>query len=95
MVELPGFLAVPQPALLQLPGVGIQPCDLVEPRVIVTSIMIMFGSFLPSPLLVGTTKFTRALDPTLLWNHYTNNPRITLKESAPRSSTRCDLLANA
>jgi len=34
----------------------------------------MFGSFLPS-LLVGfsTTHLTRAGEPTLLWNHYTNN----------------------
>ena len=35
--------------------------------------MIMFGSFLPSPLLVGTTKFNRAWEPTLLWNRYTND----------------------
>jgi hypothetical protein len=33
----------------------------------------MFGSFLPS-LLVGfsTTNFTRAWEPTLLWNHFTH-----------------------
>jgi len=34
--------------------------------------IIIVGSFLPSPLLVGTTKFTRAWEPTLLWNHFTS-----------------------
>jgi hypothetical protein len=61
--------------------------------------MIMFGSFLPS-LLVGfsTTNFTRAGEPTLLWNHFTQNPfrgdqaggldasRVTLTSSAVRET---------
>src|SRR5437899_6783930 len=36
--------------------------------------MIMFGSFLPSLGWLAPPKFTRAWEPTLLWNHYTNNP---------------------
>src|SRR5438876_1106966 len=35
--------------------------------------MIMFGSFLPSLGWLAPPKFTRAWEPTLLWNHYTNN----------------------
>src|SRR5262249_52223703 len=39
--------------------------------------MIMFGSFLPSLLgWLSTTNSTRAWEPTLLWNHYTNNPSV-------------------
>src|SRR5579864_550465 len=37
VVELLGFLAVSQPALLQLPTVGVQPSNLLEARVIVTT----------------------------------------------------------
>jgi hypothetical protein len=33
--------------------------------------MIMFGSFLPSLGWLAPPKFTRAWEPTLLWNHYT------------------------
>jgi hypothetical protein len=36
----------------------------------------MFGSSLASPLLVGTMKFTRAWEPTLLWNHYTHSQSV-------------------
>src|SRR5437899_12796963 len=32
--------------------------------------MIMFGSFLPSLGWLAPPKFTRAWEPTLLWNHY-------------------------
>src|SRR6266516_3369623 len=35
--------------------------------------MIMFGSFLPSLSWLAPPKFTRAWEPTLLWNHYTHN----------------------
>src|SRR3989442_8675992 len=37
--------------------------------------MIMFGSFLPSLGWLAPPKFTRAWEPTLLWNHYTQNAR--------------------
>src|SRR5207249_7725308 len=35
--------------------------------------MIMFGSFLPSLGWLAPPKFTRAWEPTLLWNHFTSN----------------------
>src|SRR5438445_6167145 len=35
--------------------------------------MIMFGSFLPSLSWLAPPKFTRAWEPTLLWNHYTHD----------------------
>src|SRR5437762_12120197 len=34
----------------------------------------MFGSFLPSLGWLAPPKFTRAWEPTLLWNHYTHRP---------------------
>src|SRR2546430_17410497 len=50
--------------------------------------MIMFGSFLPSLSWLAPPKFTRAWEPTLLWNHYTHDrvlSVIAFHEKAGRS----------
>src|SRR5580700_4919773 len=72
-VKLLGFFAVSQPPLPELTCFCVHKCNLLEARMIVTTynqhVRLLssepFGWFAPP-------KFTRAWEPTLLWNHYTH-----------------------
>src|SRR2546423_5841565 len=72
-VKLLGFLAVSEPPFAQLPCFCIHKCNLLKARMIVTTynqhVRLLssepFGWFAPP-------KFTRAWEPSLLWNHYTH-----------------------
>jgi len=72
-IKLLGFFAVTQPPFPALPGLFVHKCNLLEARMIVTTynqhVRLLssepFGWFAPP-------KFTRAWEPTLLWNHYTH-----------------------
>ncbi|MGH7866305.1 MAG: hypothetical protein ACREP9_01445 [Candidatus Dormibacteraceae bacterium] len=71
-VEQFGFLAVSQPSFAQFTCLRVHKRDLLEARMIVTTydqhVRLLssepFGWFAPP-------KSTRAWEPTLLWNHYT------------------------
>src|SRR5208337_2493667 len=74
-IKLLGFFAVVQTPLAHLTGFCIHKCNLLKARMIITTynqhVRLLssepFGRFAPP-------KFTRAWEPTLLWNHYTHNP---------------------
>src|SRR5271168_3420152 len=74
-IKLLGFFAVTQPPFAALPGFCIHKSNLLKARMIVTTynqhVRLLssepFGWFAPP-------KFTRAWEPTLLWNHYTHCP---------------------
>src|SRR5258708_20952881 len=76
-LQLLGFLAVSQSPFVGLAGFCVHKCNLLKARMIVTTynqhVRLLssepFGWFAPP-------KFTRAWEPTLLWNHYTHNPRV-------------------
>src|SRR5437667_4105326 len=72
-VELLRFLAVPQFPLVPFTRVRIDKRNLLEARVIVTTYNDRVR--LPSPSLgwLAPPKFTRAWEPTFLWNHYTHD----------------------
>src|SRR5437773_9936371 len=72
-VELLRFLAVPQFPLVPFTTVRIDKRNLLEARVIVTTYNDHVGSFLPSLGWLAPPKFTRAWEPTLLWNHFASN----------------------
>src|SRR5207249_7726225 len=87
-VELLRFLAVPQFPLVPFTTVRIDKRNLLEARVIVTTYNDHVGSFLPSLGWLAPPKFTRAWEPTLLWNHYTHDrvlSVIAFHEKAGRS----------
>ncbi len=73
-VELLGFFAVSQPPFAALTCFRVHKCNLLEARMIVTTynqhVRLLssepFGWFAPP-------KSTRAWEPTLLWNHYTQS----------------------
>ena len=79
-----------QASFPELTAFGIYVCNLLEARMIVTTynqhVRLLssepFGWFAPP-------KSTRAWEPTLLWNHYTQNPRS--ETSVWRSSRRKSL----
>jgi hypothetical protein len=54
---------------------------------ILASIILSLPSMLVAQIggarpLVGTTKFTRALEPTLLWNHFTHPVKEDVKKKS-------------
>src|SRR5438046_1535819 len=76
-VEVLCFLAVPQFPLVQFTCVCIYKRHLLEARVIVTT----YNDHLSAPfsralVWLAPPKFTRAWEPTLLWNHYTHSPAL-------------------
>src|SRR5580704_2964841 len=74
-IKLLGFSRVGQPTFTALAGFCVYKSNLLEARMIVTTynqhVRLLssepFGWFAPP-------KFTRAWEPTLLWNHYTHRP---------------------
>src|SRR5438874_8757688 len=70
-VELLRFLAVPQFPLVPFTRVRIDKRNLLEARVIVTTYNDHVRLLSPSLGWLAPPKFTRAWEPTLLWNHYT------------------------
>src|SRR6266581_504728 len=71
-VELLRFLAVSQFPFVPLTRVRIDKRNLLEARVIVTTYNDHVRLLSPEPWL-APPKFTRAWEPTLLWNHYTHD----------------------
>jgi hypothetical protein len=60
--------------------------NLLEARVIVTSYNQHVRLLSPEPWLVAPPKSTRAWEPTLLWNHCTQNPlAMALVLNSPRA----------
>src|SRR5881227_4034348 len=72
-VELLRFLAVPQFPLVPFTRVRIDKRNLLEARVIVTTYNDHVRLLSPSLGWLAPPKFTRAWEPTLLWNHYTHD----------------------
>src|SRR5216684_47219 len=73
-VELFRFLRVLQSPLSKFSSVGIHKRNLLEARVVVTSYNDHLRLLSPEPVgWFSTTNFTRASEPTLSWNHCTNN----------------------
>src|SRR6266581_7184539 len=90
-VELLRFLAVPQFPFVQFPRVRIDKRNLLEARVIVTTYNDHVRLLSPSLGWLAPPKFTRASEPTLLWNHYTYErptTRLTSKAANWQSTLR-------
>jgi hypothetical protein len=74
-VKLLGLFLVSQACFAEFACVGVYIRNLLEARVIVTSYNDYLRLLVSRAFLVGfsTTNFTRVGEPTLLWNHYTQN----------------------
>ena len=73
-IELFLLFLVSQASFAEFARVGVHIRNLLEARVIITSYNHHVRLLFSRAFLVGfsTTNFTRAQEPTLLWNHYTN-----------------------
>src|SRR5712692_1544879 len=84
-VELFRFLRVLQSPLSKFSSVGIHKRNLLEARVVVTSYNDHLRLLSPEPVGgFSTTNFTRASEPTLSWNHFTQYKK------APTFAVGCD-----
>src|SRR3954449_11607075 len=75
-VKLLGFIAVSQSPFGGLAGVCVHQCNLLKARMIVTTYNQHVRLLSSEPFgWSAPPKFTRAWEPTLLWNHYAQNGR--------------------
>src|SRR5947207_6698862 len=74
VVELLGLFLVSQAGFAEFASIGVHIGNLLEARVIVTTYNDHVRLLSPEPfwLAFAPPNFTRAGEPTLLWNHYTN-----------------------
>src|SRR6266581_8210739 len=91
-VELLRFLAVPQFPFVQFPRVRIDKRNLLEARVIVTTYNDHVRLLSPSLGWLAPPKFTRAWEPTLLWNHYTHDRVLSVIACSRQLSSTVGLL---
>src|SRR5207248_2936145 len=76
VVELLGLFLVSQAGFAEFASIGVHIGNLLEARVIVTTYNDHVRLLSPEPfwLAFAPPNFTRAGEPTLLWNHYTHCP---------------------
>ena len=74
-VELLGLFLVSQTRFAQFARIRVHVRNLLEARVVITSNNHHVRLLSPEPFVgLAPPKFTRAWEPTLLWNHYTHCP---------------------
>src|SRR5437762_4870375 len=80
-VELFGFFWMNQASFPELTAFGIYVCNLLEARMIVTTYNqhVPLLSSVPFAWL-ASPEYTRAWEPTLLWNHYTHPMKEDVKK---------------